>query len=95
MQNIDGSSVQTVHYLVDGKVEALEFRVKDTAAKYLKKPLRDLRLKDGLLIACINRMGEIIIPSGNDSIENGDTVIVVSKANRYVVDLRDIFVREG
>ena len=94
MQNIDGSAVQTVHYLVDGKVEALEFRVKDTA-KYLKKPLRDLKLKDGLLIACINRMGEIIIPSGNDTIEVGDTVIVVGKANRYIVDLNDVFVRES
>ena len=87
-------TVQTVHYLVDGKVEALEFRVKDTA-KYLKKPLRDLKLKDGLLIACINRMGEIIIPSGNDTIEVGDTVIVVGKANRYIVDLNDVFVRES
>lgn len=94
MQNTDGSTVQTVHYLVDGKVEALEFRVVEEAA-YLHKPLRELKLKEGLLIACINRLGETLIPSGNDTIEIDDTVVVVSKANHHIANLRDMFVREN
>ena len=35
-------------------------------------------LKNELLIACINRGGKIIIPSGTDCIMEGDTVIIVT-----------------
>ena len=42
-------------------------------------PLRDLKLKKHLLICFINRNGKIIIPTGNDEIEDGDTVMIVTK----------------
>ena len=38
----------------------------------------NLKLKDSLLIACINRGGKIIFPRGQDTIEPGDTVVVVT-----------------
>ena len=41
-------------------------------------PLKDLTLKEQVLIAFINRNGSIIIPSGQDSILVGDTVMVVT-----------------
>ena len=41
-------------------------------------PLKDLNTKDNLLIACINRSGKIIIPGGMDSIQAGDTVVIVT-----------------
>ena len=31
-----------------------------------------------MLIACINRSGKIIIPGGMDSIQAGDTVVIVT-----------------
>ena len=37
-----------------------------------------LQFKDNVLIAFINRNGTIIIPSGSDTIEVGDTVMVVT-----------------
>jgi trk system potassium uptake protein TrkA len=49
----------------------------------------ELRLKKNLLIACINRKGKIIIPGGQDTIEMGDTVIVVT-TNTGLSDLSDI-----
>ena len=90
MQNTSGSSVITVHQLVDGKVEALEFKVSGST-KHLGETLASIQLKPNLLIGCINRKGKIIIPGGNDTIEYGDTVIIVSTADRVIVDLNDIF----
>ena len=45
--------------------------------------------KKGILIATIVRNGKIIIPGGNDIIEVGDGVIVVT-TNQHLSDLRDI-----
>lgn len=38
----------------------------------------ELKLKKNLLICSINRDGRIITPSGKDTIEVGDTVVVVT-----------------
>jgi len=94
MQNTSGSSVLTVHQLVDGKVEALEFKV-SAHTRHLGETLASISLKPSLLIGCINRRGRIIIPGGSDTIEPGDTVIVVSTADRVIVDLNDIFIEEA
>ena len=77
MQNSLGSSVETLYKLCDGKAEALEFRVAKGSA-VCGLPLMELQLKPGILIAAINRGGRIRIPSGRDTIEAGDTVIVVT-----------------
>ena len=70
------------------KAEALEFRVgKD--ASLIGIPLEKLSFKDNLLIACINRSGQIITPRGKDTIEPGDTVIVVT-THSGLKDLKDI-----
>jgi trk system potassium uptake protein TrkA len=74
--------------MADNRVEALEFRVR-TNMSLLGTPLMELRLKKNLLIACINRKGKIIIPGGQDTIEMGDTVIVVT-TNTGLSDLSDI-----
>ena len=41
--------------------------------------LMELDIKKDVLISFINRRGQIIIPSGQDSIHVGDTVMVVTK----------------
>ena len=53
-----------------------------------------LKLKPNILIASINRRGQIIIPGGSDHIEAGDTVIVITLSNRVILDLNDIFAEE-
>lgn len=72
------SNIETLYHMFDHRVEAIEFRV-DAPCEVTDIPLKDLDTKDGLLIACINRKGKIIIPSGHDSIQTGDTVIVVTR----------------
>ncbi len=90
MQNAAGSQIKTLHRIVDEKVEALEFGV-TADAPYLDVPLRDLRLKSGILLAGIVRQnGEIVIPSGEDVIHLHDDVIVVTR-DTTLQDMRDIF----
>ena len=93
MQNSSGSSVLAMHHLVNNRVEALEFLTTEQT-NHLGETLSKIRLKPNILIACINRMGKIIIPGGSDTIEKGDTVIVVTAADRVILDLNDIFAAE-
>lgn len=89
MENASGSKVKTLHRLVEGRVEALEFGVV-TDSPLVGVPLRDLDLKNGILLAGIVRQnGKLIIPSGNDAINQGDDVIVVT-TNTALQDIRDI-----
>ncbi len=88
LENSVGSSVETLYKLMDGKVEALEFLV-NSESKLTGIPLKSLELKKGILIAGIMRGRKTIIPSGNDMINVGDRVVVIS-GNLGLGDLVDI-----
>ncbi len=81
-------NIETMHLILDGKAEALEFRIKENSPVANKK-IENINLKDNILIACINRNGNVIIPRGYDSILPGDTVIVVTTNTGYT-DIKDI-----
>ena len=87
-QNSIGSNIETLYQLIEDKVEALEFRV-SKQSKLVGVPLKELRLKENLLIAGINRKRMSITPGGQDTIEVGDTVVVVT-TNQGFHDLEDI-----
>lgn len=90
MQNSDAyASMETLCKIVSNKVEAMEFRV-TASADFCGIPLQDLHLKDGLLIGCISRGDKIITPRGSDTIEVGDSVIVVTTIGG-LRSLNDIF----
>ena len=91
MENASGSNVETLYYLAKGRAEALEFKVKDSAhiREIVDVPFMELNLKPNLLICCINRNGKIITPTGRDSLQIGDTVIVVT-THKGLSDLTDI-----
>lgn len=88
IENSKGSNLLTLYRLVDGQVEALEFLAK-RQERICDRPLRELKLKDNCLIACIIRENKVIIPDGNDSIKLGDNVIVVTTHKNFD-DLTDI-----
>jgi len=92
MQNSQGSNVETLHRIVGGRVEALEFNV-TADPEVTGIPLKDLRTRQNLLIAGILRGRTIIYPGGNDTIEPGDSVIVVTTGHQ-LKDLRDILERQ-
>ena len=85
--NTDGSSVQTLYKIVDGSAEALEFIASENF-EALGVPIKDMKLKKNLLLACIIRQDKIIYPHGGDTIEAGDSVIVVTKSSGEA--LRDL-----
>ena len=80
--------METLYHILDGQAEALEFAVRENSA-VTGIPLSDLRLKDNLLVASINRGGVVHIPRGQDIIQPGDTVIIVTSV-KGLNDLTDI-----
>ena len=77
MKNSIGSEVETLYRLIDGKVEALEFIIGEGFPE-AGKSLKDLELISETLICSIFRGGKIIRPGGNDTIETGDSVVIVT-----------------
>ena len=92
MQNSQGSVMNTLYRIADGKTEAMEFTI-GPSTRHLNVPLRDLHLHKGILIAVIMRDGEIIIPEGSSCIQEGDSVIIISR-DRPIQDLNDIYAEE-
>ncbi len=89
MQNSIGSNVETLYQLIENKVEALEFIVRSDAVNIINKPLSELKLKDNLLICCIQHKGKTLTPTGHDIIYPGDTVVVVT-THLGLQDINDI-----
>ena len=89
MQNSKGSVMNALYKIADGHAEAMEF-VANATTRNRDTPLRELRLKPGILVAVLVHQGRIVIPDGSSSIAAGDTVIVISR-NHGILDLNDIF----
>ena len=90
MAGVCGVTVKTLHRLVSGTVEALEFPVPEQA-EFIGVPLKNLRFKKGILVAgIVRRNGKIVIPSGNDMLEPKDDVIVVT-THKHFHEIHDIF----
>lgn len=89
LANSMGSNVRTLYRLVNDQVEALEFAAK-TPAHIYDTPLKELKIKQGCLIACVIRKNEVIIPNGDSTIRLGDNVVVVTTHKNFD-DLTDVF----
>ena len=86
--SLSSANIESMYRLVDDRVEALEFVIKEET-KYTNIALKDLKTKPNNLIACIGRKRQMIIPSGSDSIQVGDTVVVITKSKK-IQDITDI-----
>ncbi len=89
LANSQDMAVESLYKLLGGRVEALEFTVSDDGAELLDKPLKDLELKSGILLAAIVREGRTIIPGGLTTIRPADHVLVVTN-QPGLTDLRHI-----
>ena len=89
MQNAKSSDIVTLHHIMDGGAEALEFRVQP-GQDFLGKPLESMRFKDGVVLAVINRRGNLFTPGGQDTLEAGDTVIAVTLLSG-IASIHDLF----
>lgn len=88
LQNEAGSNIKTLYRILDNRMEAVEFTIKEPS-KVTGATLAELEIKPNLLICCILRGKQIIIPRGSDQMQVGDTVIVVT-LEQGLGDIRDI-----
>ncbi len=88
-QNSLGNSVTTLYSLVNDRLEAIEFVVRDKK-DYVDVPLKKLKLRSGILIASIVRGNDLIIPKGDDCLKVNDSVVVVTTSKGFH-DLSNIF----
>ena len=89
--NSEGTKVERLYRLMDGKAEALEFiaRAEDP---YIGIPLKNLRVRPGSLVAVIVRKGQVIVPFGNDYIEAGNSVVILTR-DSGITDLNEVIRR--
>ena len=90
LQNSIGSNIETLYRIIDDQAELIEFRV-NQESKVTGVPLMKLNTKKNLLVCGIIRNGKIITPSGKDTIELGDAVLIVT-TNKGLANINDILV---
>lgn len=89
IQNSKGSVMNALYKIAEGHAEAMEFQV-GPSTHYLGVPLKDLKLKNGILIAVIVRGNQVIIPEGSSFMQEGDNVVVVAR-DSGIMDLNAIY----
>ena len=89
MSNHSGTA-ESVHTIADGQVEAVEFRV-DQYTQHQGTPLKELRLRDGVLLVSITHGSVAEIPGGNSVFLEGDTIVVVTNRRGSLRQINDIF----
>lgn len=82
------SNIETLYHMYNDTVEAIEFRIGRPSA-VTGTPLKDLELRGHLMVSFISRNGQIIFPKGEDTIEVGDTVMIVTTHTGFsdIVDI--------
>lgn len=71
------SNVETLYHMFDSRVEAVEFLI-DQESAATGTTLLELSLKKNLLVCFIRRNGRTFIPSGQDILQVGDRVMIVT-----------------
>ena len=84
----NGNDFKALYTISGGRIEVMEYLV-DGDLPFLGKPLSELKIRTGILIAFIVRNGQPIIAGGSTSIEVGDNVIVVAPKG-HIKSLADI-----
>ena len=89
MEKHTGSAV-SMHTIADGQVEAVEFLVDETT-KHCGKPLKELKLREGVLLTSITHGSITQIPGGDSVFQMGDNIVVVTSGQGKLRQLNDIF----
>ena len=80
------SNIETLYNIAGDTAEAVEFRVLSEHKDLTGIPLKDLSIRDNVLLCSIMRDGSVIIPRGGDTIEPGDHVVIVTTI-KQITDL--------
>lgn len=80
----------TIHKIADGRVEAVEFEVKE-GDRHIGEPLKNITIRKNILINSIRSGIDSVIPNGNSAYHLGDTVVVLCPGDEIIHSLNDIF----
>ena len=83
-----GTQIQRLYRLADGRAEAIEF-IARAGDSYIGIALKDLTTRPGNIVAVILHQGKVIVPFGNDRIEAGDHVVIISRESG-IGDLNEV-----
>ncbi len=75
---LDDRPLQQMSSLADGVVDAYRVRVGENG-QVVGKPLREVKLAPHWIVATIRRGGEAWVPSADDTLEPGDTALLVGR----------------
>ena len=89
MENHSGSAI-SVHSIADGQAEAVEFTV-DANTAHCGEPLKNIKLRSGVLLASITHGSNTTIPNGDSVFHPGNTIVVVTSGRGKLRQLNDIF----
>ena len=89
IQHKEGGAI-TIHRIGGGKIEAIEFEVKEDT-KHVGEQLRNIKTRDDVLICAITDHRKIEIPSGSSRFAVGNTMVVVTSSISQIRQLNDIF----
>lgn len=93
LDNAADSEVVSLHRMLDGRVEALEFRISDSLG-CLNTPLMEMHIMHGILVAAIIRNGKAFTPRGDDCFMAGDTVVIVASEAMHISRVNMIIDKE-
>lgn len=88
VENSGSSSCEAIYKFDDNIFEAIEFKVKEDF-KALNTKIKDINIKNNLLICAIQRGKNIIYPSGEDEIKLKDNILIIAK-NGTLRELNDL-----
>lgn len=88
LKYVRGNNVESLYRIIEGKAEITEF-IADSGSKILNTKIKKLGLPKDVIIATIVRKKEVVIPHGNDIIQEGDRVIIITK-NKNISSLNEV-----
>ena len=89
MSNSKDSSCESIYKIDKANIAMAEFNVKQ-GFKGLNIKLRDLNMKDRVIVVAILRGKNIIFPTGNDEIKVRDTIVLATDSDITIKDLNNI-----
>lgn len=89
--NAEGSKLDAMHHLANERIETLQFEIKEDSP-LAGQQLAQIGLKDKVLIAAIIRRGQTIFPTGDDTLEIGDKVVVITLL-KNIYNIKDLLER--
>lgn len=89
---VRGQSIETLHRIVGNEGEIIEL-IATAEDSFINTPLSKLNFVPDVLITTIVRKSAVVIPSGNDSIQVGDRVLIITK--NHITSFKDIILPSG